>query len=178
MLLIAHLGLIALAGLLITLFYAVANQYRREGNRYVRGAVTMETTAVSSQADLKAQIHLFWAAQMLELRLKGFEKERLEHPSILKEARKYLEGVCDSVADHHDLATWHRSELRDSLLARYLTKCTHDSLKQIRLHTTPAQPTDQSYQIGYEGGSDWVRTRRFSSGTSLLSAVNQWGFIG
>lgn len=177
MLLIIHLGQIVLAGLLCALFYSVAAQYRREGKRYLRGDTRVETASNGSHADLKAQIHLFWAAQMLELRLKGFEKERLEHPAIRKEARKYLEGVCDGVADHHDLTSWHRSELRDSLLARYLTQGTRDSLKQMRLNTVVTQASDESYKIGYEGAKDWIQTRRFSSGTSLLSAVNQWGFI-
>jgi hypothetical protein len=174
---IAHALLLALMG---ALMYRMASSYRKDMGDSAASARPIQQISVGDEAaDCKAQIHLYWAAQLLDMRLKGFDKSRLTHPAIRIEARKYLEGVADCVVDHYQLGSNARQALLDNLESRYLRQPGDDGLTRLRLQSVKANNRgDDSYKTGYAGAASWLRTKRFSSDSSLLAAVHQWGFIG
>ncbi len=168
-----------LVALLVALVRTIAVRYREDQANSARAPQESRAPAPAEAAEFKAQIHLYWAAQLLDMRLKGFDKARLAHPALRKEAQKYLIGVTDCVVDHYQLGERERLSLRENLINRYLTLPADDGLADLKI-TQPAtrDSGDDSYKTGYAGAASWLRTRRFSSDSSLLAAVHQWGFIG
>ena len=167
--------------LLVALVHAIATHYRKDQEQpaSTEAGSRSGSPGPAVSAEFKAQIHLYWAAQLLDMRLKGFDKDKLAHPSLRKEVQKYLLGVTDCVVDHYQLGERERQSLRENLINRYLTMTPTNGLADLKLEGPATRDRgDESYRTGYAGASSWLRTRRFSSDSSLLTAVHQWGFIG
>lgn len=173
---LAHIALATLILALVVNVTRLARQDARTSHASGELSGTRENSAIDRTAESKAQVHLFWAAQMLDMRLSGFDRNQLAHPAVRKEAVCYLQGVADAIADHYQVAPAVRQKLKDSLLNRYLDQ---SNLERLTVAGDAAQPPrGESYQCGLEAASHWLQTRRFKRETSLLSAVHQWGFIG
>lgn len=177
-----------LAALVALLFYTMMRQRARDTalQRDTGSAPVFSSSeeverrpSADVSAESKAQIHLFWAAQLLELRLKKFDTSQLSAPALQSETRKYLEGVGDCVADHYRFPALTRARMIESLQDKYVFRpAPNTQIPQFDLKTvTGSEKRNESYQSGYEAAAFWLENRKFKSDLSLMAAIERWGFI-
>lgn len=174
-----------LAALVALMLYTIARsrrqdwQFEREsGIRSPVFASSAPAITAEVAAESKAQIQLFWAAQILDLKLNRFDVQRLSHPAIQGETRRYLEGVADSVSDHYGFNEAERHKLSGTLQDKYVVRSDNSpGMQKFDLREPRKDGSNQSFQSGYEAAAYWMQHRKFQPESSLLKAIEAWGFI-